>query len=181
MTATIANGGFKVHPRLIKERAGEAVKPRSLIGTGVSERHVKIVRDAMAAVVNEPGGTAFRSRITLPRLDMAGKTGTAQVRSISKAERETGVLKNEELPWKLRDHALFVAFAPVENPRHAIAVVVEHGGGGSKVAAPIARDVLLQLHYPDRLPDDATPAGANPVFRIPGDEDEGADAEGAEE
>jgi penicillin-binding protein 2 len=75
---------------------------------------------------------------------MAGKTGTAQVRRISRRERETGVLKNEELPWRYRDHALFVAFAPVDKPRYSIAVVVEHGGGGSAVAAPIARDVMLR-------------------------------------
>jgi cell division protein FtsI/penicillin-binding protein 2 len=73
---------------------------------------------------------------------MGGKTGTAQVRRISKKERETRVLKNNELPWKERDHALFVGFAPVDSPRYAISVVVEHGGGGSKVAAPIARDIL---------------------------------------
>ena len=71
---------------------------------------------------------------------MSGKTGTAQVRRISKAERETRVLKNHERPWRERDHALFVGYAPSDNPQYAVAVVVEHGGGGSKVAAPIARD-----------------------------------------
>ena len=75
---------------------------------------------------------------------MAGKTGTVQVRRISKAERETGVLKNEELPWEQRDHALFVAFAPVDKPRIALSVVVEHGGSGSKAAAPIAKDVMTE-------------------------------------
>lgn len=77
---------------------------------------------------------------------MAGKTGTVQVRRISKLEREQGVRKNEELPWKYRDHALFVGFAPVENPRYAISVVVEHGGGGSSTAAPIAKDVLVEAY-----------------------------------
>jgi penicillin-binding protein 2 len=76
---------------------------------------------------------------------MAGKSGTSQVRNISAAERETGVVGNNDLPWKQRDHALFVAFAPVEAPRYAVAVVVEHGGGGSGVAAPIARDILLRV------------------------------------
>ena len=75
---------------------------------------------------------------------MGGKTGTVQVRRITKAERETGVLKNEELPWEERDHALFVGYAPYDSPRYAVSVVVEHGGGGSKTAAPIARDVLRE-------------------------------------
>tara|TARA_Y100001936_G_C15406839_1_gene327814 strand:- start:5 stop:424 length:420 start_codon:yes stop_codon:yes gene_type:complete len=96
----------------------------------------------MHSVVNVPGGTAFNSRIKNSEFRMGGKTGTAQVRRISMQERETRVLKNNELPWKERDHALFVGFAPVDSPRYAISVVVEHGGAGSKVAAPIARDVL---------------------------------------
>ncbi len=74
---------------------------------------------------------------------MGGKTATVQVKRISKAERERGVRKNRDLPWAQRDHAMFVGFAPIEAPRYAVAVVVEHGGGGSSVAAPIARDVLL--------------------------------------
>lgn len=75
---------------------------------------------------------------------MAGKTGTAQVRNISSAERDTGVVANDRLPWKQRDHALFVGFAPADNPKYAVSVVVEHGGGGSAVAAPIARDAILR-------------------------------------
>ena len=77
-------------------------------------------------------------------MEMAGKTGTVQVRRISKSERDSGVIKNKDLPWKERDHALFVGFAPIHEPRYAIAVVVEHGGGGSSVAAPNAHDVLLE-------------------------------------
>ena len=77
-------------------------------------------------------------------MEMAGKTGTSQVRRISKHERETRVLKNEERNWRDRDHALFVGYAPIGNPRYAVAVIVEHGGGGSKVAAPVARDILLE-------------------------------------
>jgi len=76
---------------------------------------------------------------------MAGKTGTAQVRRISVKEREEGLRKDEEKAWVERDHALFVAYAPIDKPAYAIAVVVEHGGGGSRVAAPIARDVLEQV------------------------------------
>ncbi len=82
-------------------------------------------------------------------MEMAGKTGTSQVRRISKHERDTRVLKNHERPWIQRDHALFVGFAPLVNPRYAVAVVVEHGGGGSKVAAPIARDLLIETQKRD--------------------------------
>ncbi len=76
---------------------------------------------------------------------MGGKTGTSQVRRISKSERETGVRKGEDIAWRQRDHALFVGYAPVEAPRYAVSVVVEHGGGGSTAAAPIARDVLEEM------------------------------------
>ena len=82
----------------------------------------------MKAVVNEQGGTAYGARITEPGMAMAGKTGTAQVRHISEAEREHGLLKARSVPWKERDHALFIAFAPVGTPRYVCAVVVEHGG-----------------------------------------------------
>jgi penicillin-binding protein 2 len=83
---------------------------------------------------------------------MAGKSGSAQVRRITMRERDTGVKKNDELPWKERDHALFIAFAPVSNPRWACCVTVEHGGGGSGVAAPICRDILIEVqkHDPQR-------------------------------
>jgi len=76
---------------------------------------------------------------------MAGKTGTAQVRRISLAERAGGVRSNESLAWKMRDHALFVCFAPTEAPRYACAVIVEHGGWGASAAAPVARDVMTYL------------------------------------
>jgi penicillin-binding protein 2 len=98
----------------------------------------------MSGVVNEPGGTAQRVRIDEPGLQIGGKTGTAQVRRITAAERAKGVIKNEDLPWDKRDHALFVSFGPVAAPRFACAVVIEHGGGGSAVAAPIARELMLE-------------------------------------
>jgi penicillin-binding protein 2 len=88
----------------------------------------------------------------------AGKTGTSQVRNISKAEREAGVISNEDLPWNRRDHALFVGFAPYDAPRYAVSVVVEHGGGGSTAAAPIARDVILRALYGDTPSLDAYPS-----------------------
>ena len=105
----------------------------------------------MFAVVND-GGTAGRSRIADPAMVMAGKTGTSQVRIITAAERAAGVTRNDQLPWNRRDHALFVAYAPYDNPRYAIAQIVEHGGGGSAVAAPIARDILLRALYGELPP-----------------------------
>ena len=81
---------------------------------------------------------------------MAGKTGTVQVRRITKEQREAGIVKNEDRPWRERDHALFVAYAPVKNPRYAISVVVEHGGSGSSMAAPIAQKILENLLESDR-------------------------------
>jgi penicillin-binding protein 2 len=112
----------------------------------------------MFAVVNGRQGTAQRSRITDEAALMAGKTGTSQVRNISTGERASGVRRNADLPWRQRDHALFVDFAPYEAPRVAVSVVVEHGGGGSSVAAPIARDITLQALYGGDPPLDAYPA-----------------------
>ena len=93
-------------------------------------------------------------------MEMSGKTGTAQVRRISKAERDTRVLKNHERPWRERDHALFVGYAPSNNPRYAVSVVVEHGAGGSTVAAPIARDLLLATQRRDPANRSVAPAAA---------------------
>ena len=101
----------------------------------------------MFGVSNETRGTAYSTRIADEAYRMAGKTGTSQVRNITKAERARGVFRNEDLPWERRDHALFVGFAPVEAPRYAVSVVVEHGGGGSSVAAPIARDIVLAAQF----------------------------------
>ncbi|MFP3943407.1 MAG: penicillin-binding protein 2 [Alphaproteobacteria bacterium] len=144
MTSRIANGGYEVKPRLIRSVGGVPFHPPIVKhNLNVNEDHVQFVREAMNAVTKW-GGTAGRAGQLLKDLglSMAGKTGTAQVRRISKEERAAGVLKNEELPWRLRDHALFVGYGPVENPKYAVSVVVEHGGGGSKTAAPIAAEVL---------------------------------------
>ena len=160
MTAQIANGGFRVRPTLIaREPPAERPAPESL---GLSAASLSFVQRAMDMVSNSPRGTAYRARIREPGMSVAGKTGTVQVRRITEAERRTGVLKNEELPWKERDHALFVGFAPVDAPRYAVAVVVEHGGGGSSTAAPVARDVLAGAlkRDPDR---DRAPAVGKPV------------------
>jgi penicillin-binding protein 2 len=110
----------------------------------------------MYAVSNE--GTAYRSRIADPAMLMAGKTGTSQVRIITAAERAAGVTSNEQLPWRRRDHALFVCYAPYDKPKYALAQIVEHGGGGSAVAAPIARDILLFALYGGLPPLEAYPS-----------------------
>ncbi len=151
MTARFANGGFKVKPRLLRSVGSEFVERPKRDVINFNAKNLAIAQDAMNAVSNEVGGTAFRSRVDVNGMKMAGKTGTAQVRRITKAERLTGVLKNEELPWKFRDHALFVAFAPVKEPRYALAVVIEHGGSGSKKAAPIAKDIMEETLKRDPL------------------------------
>ncbi|MGH6618372.1 MAG: penicillin-binding protein 2 [Alphaproteobacteria bacterium] len=153
MTARLVNGGFAVAPRLTLAPPGvdpADEPPHSFPPIGVADASRRIVIQGMVEVVNNPqGGTAFGSRITEKRFAMGGKTGTSQVRRISLAERDRGVRKNEDRPWRERDHALFVGFAPVDAPRYVVAVIVEHGGGGSKAAAPIARDVLLEAQRRD--------------------------------
>ncbi len=145
MTARIANGGMAVKPYLLRrqkeEFVEEEIKYKSL---GISKRSLDLVRAGMDRVTNNPRGTAYKARIGDKGMEMSGKTGTAQVRRISEIERGSGILKNEERPWRERDHALFVAYAPSRKPRYAASVVVEHGGAGSKVAAPIVRDLLIE-------------------------------------
>ena len=89
-------------------------------------------------------GTSYRSRLTKPEYVYAGKTGTSQIRTITAEERELK-LKQKDLPYKKRDHALFIAFAPYKKPRYAISVVMEHGGAGSSGAAPIAQKVIKKI------------------------------------
>ena len=110
---------------------------------------LNVVRGGMNAVSNVPGGTAYNARIKEREYALAGKTGTAQVKRITMAERAAGLVKPEQRPWKDRDHALFVAFAPVDSPRYAISVVLEHGIGGAAYAAPIARDIMLECQRRD--------------------------------
>ncbi|RMF11337.1 MAG: penicillin-binding protein 2 [Alphaproteobacteria bacterium] len=144
MTARIANGAHAISPVLtVTPRSGEAID-KAPAPLNISRAALDVVREGMARVTTHPRGTAYAARITDDGYAMAGKTGTAQVRRITKAEREAGVRKNEEKPWEERDHALFVGYGPIEDPRYAVAVVVEHGGSGSRTAAPIARDVLLK-------------------------------------
>ena len=157
MTARLATGR-EVTPRLVKSVDGVEQASGAGAPLKVDQDNLKKMRQAMFAVVNDRGGTGFGSRITADDMLMAGKTGTSQVRNISAAERRSGVVRNEDLPWERRDHALFVDFAPADNPKYAVAVIVEHGGGGSKAAAPIARDITLQALYGGKPPLAAYPS-----------------------
>jgi penicillin-binding protein 2 len=156
--------GRAVVPRLLREvgmmTTDSRGKPGDFPALKVSPRDLRLVLDGMNAVVNEQGGTAYAARITDAGMQMGGKSGTSQVRHISQAERDHGLRKIKDVPWKERDHALFISFAPVSAPRYVCAVIIEHGGetggGGSLVAAPICRDVLLETQKRDparRVPD----------------------------
>jgi penicillin-binding protein 2 len=158
MVARIASGR-KIVPRLFRDTQEPSVAPM----LDVNHDHLAMVREAMSDVVNARGGTAGGARLNMGELTMAGKTGTAQVRRITQDERRRGVRTNDSLPWKQRDHALFVAFAPVAAPRYAIAVVVEHGGGGSKAAAPVARDIMALALKRDPIAQRALLAGRTNV------------------
>ncbi|MEM8980857.1 MAG: penicillin-binding protein 2 [Pseudomonadota bacterium] len=159
MAARIATGR-SVTPRLVKSQDG---RPTPTLGgepLDIPRSHLNAIRRAMFAVSNHRRGTAWRSRIAEDGLELAGKTGTSQVRRITAEERRRGVTKNEDLPWERRDHALFVNFAPYDDPKIAVAVVVEHGGGGSKAAAPIARDITLRALMGKLPPLEAYPKAA---------------------
>lgn len=148
MTARLATGR-SVEPRLVSRIGGVEQPSGAGENLGLKEANLRHVRRGMYSVVNNRKGTAHSSRIEAEEFRMAGKTGTAQVRNV--------VVENDEVPWEQRDHALFVCYAPYDKPKYAVAVVVEHGGGGSAVAAPIARDVILQALYDGTPPLDAYP------------------------
>lgn len=139
MTARVATGRA-VTPRVVTDGSTGPFAPLNY-----NEGSFALVREAMMSVCEQPGGTAYYALgggFEYGDMLMAGKSGTGQVRRISLSERATGVLKGDQVPWKYRDHALFVCFAPYEDPRYAVAVVVEHGVGGSSNAGPRARDIL---------------------------------------
>ncbi|MEO1248758.1 MAG: penicillin-binding protein 2 [Pseudomonadota bacterium] len=141
MTARLVNGGKAVTPRLSVLDPADTYPIFPDIG--VSEQSLRAVVKGMEAVVVGRRGTARASSIDFEGMQMGGKTGTSQVKRITMAERAAGIVKQEDRPWRDRHHALFVGFAPIEAPRYATAVVVEHGGSGSKSAAPLARDILI--------------------------------------
>jgi penicillin-binding protein 2 len=141
MLARIVNGGYTVHPTFVAPTLHEKGKIKKL---HFSPRNIELVKEGMFQVVNGDGGTAGRARFNINGVQMGGKTGTTQVRRISLQERKRGIIKDENLPWNLRNHALFIGYAPQDNPQYAVAVVVEHGSSGSGVAAPIASKILQQ-------------------------------------
>ena len=141
MLARVVNGGYAVQPTFIKPTEKELSKIKRL---DISTKNIEIVKRGMFEVVNGAGGTAGRARFNINGAMMGGKTGTTQVRRISMKERSSGILRDEQLPWRLRNHALFIGFTPVDNPRYSVAVIVEHGSSGSGVAAPIASKILRE-------------------------------------
>jgi penicillin-binding protein 2 len=161
MTAQIANGGYSIKPKIIVNNdplnfveAKKAMEEQNLFNSNnqliEDQRNIKIIQEAMFSSTNEVMGTSYRSRIDDPKYQFAGKTGTAQVKRISKRERELD-LKLEQIPYKDRDHALYVAYGPYKNPRYALSIIVEHGGSGSKAAAPMAKKLFKLIIDRDEL------------------------------
>ena len=146
VTARVANGGIPIKPYLVRNhnifKQFDTLKNEPLI----AEAHIKFVQEGMRRVVNEPGGTAYGKRIEIKGFEMAGKTGTSQV--VSKREKEMSKEENAANA----NHAIFVGFAPVEDPKYAISVVVEHGGSGSGTAAPIAKDIMMEVQGLNKNP-----------------------------
>ena len=162
MMAQLANGGYEIKPRILDDKYAlqpiiEAWRNEFTIASNDSpltevrlkklyrnQENIKFVLDAMFGATNEPMGTSYRSRLVKDGYVYAGKTGTSQIRRITAEERELKI-KNIDLPYEKRDHALFIAFAPYKNPRYSISVIVEHGGAGSSGAAPIAKKVIKKV------------------------------------
>ena len=152
MTAQIGNGGYSIKPKILVnknpltlEQAKKAMKEQNLNNNNTqlfkNPKNIKIIQQAMFSSTNEIGGTSYRSRIDNPKYQFVGKTGTAQVKRISKRERELD-LKIDQIPYNDRDHALYVAYGPYKNPRYALSIIVEHGGSGSRAAAPMAKELF---------------------------------------
>ncbi len=157
MAARIATGRA-VQPHLTRGIGGilqPGYRAEDWPSMNIPERELHAVRDGMFAVVNDEHGTAPLAKLPLPGVQMAGKTGSTQVRRVSREAREHGY-KSDNLPWEFRPHALFVAFAPYDAPKYALAVVVEHGNAGAAMAAPIARDIMMDVLTRD-------PAGSHPA------------------
>ncbi|MBB2201399.1 penicillin-binding protein 2 [Gluconacetobacter tumulisoli] len=137
--------GRAVQPHLIRSTGGklaEGTDPAHWAALDMPDAFLTHLRTGMFAVVNEEHGSAPKARLDIPGVQMAGKTGSAQVRRVSRALRESGHFDSSALPWEYRPHALFICFAPYDAPRYAAAVVVEHGNAGAAVAAPLARDIM---------------------------------------
>tara|TARA_B110000971_G_scaffold193872_1_gene207102 strand:- start:234 stop:2174 length:1941 start_codon:yes stop_codon:yes gene_type:complete len=167
MTAQIANGGFKIQPRILIDKNDPISNLQKYLNTKNStpgnikstddqifnfalqplfrnQENINLVKDAMFAATNEVGGTSYRSRNRDKNFMFAGKTGSSQIKKFTQEQREAEV-KQSDINYLERDHAWFVAFAPVKNPRYAISVLVEHGGSGSKAAAPLASKIIKKV------------------------------------
>ena len=144
MTANLINDGKIIEPRIVKPLSTNTVSDNSIKKfNSFKIEHLNIIKKSMYSAVNTAKGTAWKSRSIDKEFSISGKTGTSQVRIISTKERETGIIKNKDLPFNKRDHALFIGFAPFKKPKYITAVVLEHAGGGSANAAPIGRDLLI--------------------------------------
>jgi len=155
MTAQLANGGFKIYPKItVGENDKTAEEIKFLISESLKNpnekkhkrlfkdpKNIELIREGMFASTNETRGTSYASRIEDPKYQFAGKTGTSQVKRITKEQRELN-LTTSQIPYEERDHALYVAFGPYKNPRYALSIVIEHGGSGSSAAAPIAKKLF---------------------------------------
>ena len=155
MTAQLANGGFKIYPKItVGENDKTAEEIKFLISESLKNpnekkhkrlfkdpKNIELIREGMFASTNEIRGTSYASRIEDPKYQFAGKTGTSQVKRITKEQRELN-LTTSQIPYEERDHALYVAFGPYKNPRYALSIVIEHGGSGSSAAAPIAKKLF---------------------------------------
>ena len=141
MTAQIANGGYKIYPKIIIDDGNKEQPKDKFMPLYKDAKNIRIIQDAMFGSTNEVMGTSYRSRIKDPKYQFAGKTGTAQVKKITERDRELD-LKTFEIPYEERDHALYIAFGPYKNPRYALSVFVEHGGNGSTTAAPMAKKLF---------------------------------------
>lgn len=141
--------GLAVEPVLTRQVMidGTVVQrpPQAFEALTIDPAHIAVARRGMFEVLNGPRGTARASKLKSKDVQMSGKTGTTQVKRITMAQREAGLPDSDDVPWNERNHALFVAYAPEDNPRYALSVIVEHGGGGSSVAAPIARDIMTEV------------------------------------
>ena len=135
--SAILNGGKFPYPRLVKE------EPVRYLGEALNSNHQKIILNALKAAVQEPSGTAYKLNIDNPNfVKIGGKTGTSQVIRIKEEDREDDLYKTQEIEDKFKDHSVFVGYAPIEDPKYIASVIIENGGSGSAVAAPIAHKVL---------------------------------------
>ena len=143
MTAQIANDGHKIYPKLLQTN-NDNEKNDKFAPLVNNHHNIKFIQEAMFSSTNEIRGTSYKSRIDDPKYQFAGKTGTAQVKRITERDRELD-LKTSEIPYEERDHALYVAFGPYKNPRYAISILIEHGGSGGSVAAPLAKILFKKI------------------------------------